>query len=262
MKVRFNRGHVWLEPEFPVPPKMPQAEAAALIELGDEDSRKKVIEGHLWLAVDIASRFLYKLQVDKRQGENLGADLMSVGFMAITDAVYHLKKCPRNVRAYLSAAIEKRQSEHLDCDNLCSVPPRTQRDRIAKGKPPIVPPKIRLATDLAFDRKESNTSVLSRLTDGHCRGDSERPDDLHDYGQDQIDDDILELRYNGADPGAIAKIAGDSRGTEEERLNQMETRAYDDLDRPIPSGKRTKGKRLHKPRAQAKVETAMPASPA
>ena len=260
MKVRFNRGHVWLEPEFPVPPKMPQAEAAALIELGDEDSRKKVIEGHLWLAVDIASRFLYKLQVDKRQGENLGPDLMSVGFMAIADAVYRLKKCPRNVRAYLSAAIEKRQSEHLDCDNLCSVPPRTQRDRIAKGKPPIVPPKIRLATDLAFDRKESNTSVLSRLTESPCRGDSERPDDLYD---DQIDDEILEQRYQGADPGAIAKTVGVSQSIAEERLQRMEARAYDDLDKPVPSGQRTKkGKRCRKPRAQAKVETAMLASPA
>lgn len=242
MSIRYHQGHVWFEPDFAFPPKMTQDEAAALLKRGDEASRHKVIEGHLWLAGDITSRFLHMLRVDKHQAGNLGPDLFSVGVTAIADAVCHMKKCPRNIRAYLSAAIEKRQSEHHDCDKLCFVPPRTQRDRIAKGKPPIEPPKIIAATDLAFDNEESNTSVLSRLEEGRGRDNRKKLEDDHGY---EIDDDILEARYKGADPRKVANV---SRGTVEE----SDALIYGEIDKPVP---------LTKPRAK-KVEAATVATSA
>jgi hypothetical protein len=260
MKIRFHRGHVWVDPGFTLPPKMTQAEAAALIERGDEESLKKVIEGHLWISCDITGRFIHKLNVNKRQGENLAPDLLSEGFVAITSAVYRLKKCPRNVAAYLSAAVEKCLSEYHDCDNLCPVPPRTQRNRIAKGKAPVVPPNIAVATDLASDEKESNTSVLTRLGGSYHRYDFEKLESLYDYCKDQTDRDIIDLRYDGVEPramGEVAKLIGVHRGTVERRLKKIEARLFADLERKVPEKNRGKGKQFLKARAQAKVEAAV-----
>jgi len=245
---RYHKGHVWFEPEFVLPPKMTQDEAAALIKRGDKASRNKVIEGHMWLAGDMTSRFLHMLKVDKRQVDNLGFDLLEEGFVAIADSGDPMKKSPRNIRAYLSAAIEKRQSDYHDCDKLCFVPPRTQRDRIAKGKPPIVPPKIIPATDLAFDDEESNTSVLSRLEEGRYRNNRKKLEDAHGY---EIADDLLEMRYKGTDSRTIAKAANVSRGT----VEVSDALIYGEIDRPVPFQPTT-----CKPRVQ-KVEAAL-ASPA
>jgi len=249
MSIRYHKKHVWFDPEFTFPPKMAQAEAAALIKRGDEASRKKVIEGHMWLARDITSRFLHKLNVDKLRGENVAWDLLSEGFLAITEAVHHMKECPRNVSAYLSAAIERHQSEYLDCDKLCSVPPRTQRDRIAKGKLPIEPPKIDVATDLALDDEESNTSVLSRLEESRRQGNSRKPEDDCGY---EIDDEILQMRYEGADPRAIAAIGRDT-------VKEPEAPVYCEPDSPIPSVPRTKDTGFRKPRAH-RAETPLGSS--
>ena len=247
MELRFHRGRVDFDPGLILPPRMTQDEAAELFARGDKESRNKIIEGHAWLAADIAARMLHALNLPAHKGE----DMTGEGLVVIVEAVSRMKKCPRNISAYLSKTIEKRLSEYLDKDNLCPVPARTKRDRAAKGKPQVEPPKIRLATDFAGDEDEGNESVLSRLRRRPCpfdvTYDFTKPEDLHEYCQDELDRDIIDLRYNGPVPRAlveIAELAGVSRGTVEKRLDRIEARVYRDLERLIPPGERTKGVRL------------------
>lgn len=241
--VRFCRIRKHFDHGIIFAPRMSQEEEAALLELGDKESRNQVIEGHLWLAYDIASRFLGKLGVSERQAETLGLDLMAEGFMAIIVTVHKMDICPDNLSAYLSRAIENRQSEYLDRDNLCPVPPRTQRDRAEKDKPLEKSPEI-IGMEM-LDRRQGDCWRCDDLRN---------VEDLYDYCRDQLDRDILDLRFDGVEPRAIAEVAeltGLCRNTVAKRLNAIEARIYCDLGKPIPSGNRTKGKRFLQPCTEA-----------
>lgn len=242
MKLRFHEGHVHFDPGLIIPPQMSQEEAAAHFYRGDT---KALIEGQMWLAVDIASRVLHKLGLPAYRGEELTAE----GLLAIVEAVDRLKECPHSIRAYLSQAIENRISEYLDTDKLCYVPPRTQRDHWRRGKG-AKSPGISLATDLAYD-DETHAQVLNRLGRSYDT-DQPSPEDVYEFCEDETDRDIIDLRYDdGAGPRAmaeVAKLAGVSRNTVLKRLANIENRMFpkdeEKEEEKKPTPRRSPGKRF------------------
>jgi hypothetical protein len=254
MNMRFHERYVKFDPGLSFPARMSQAKAAELFAQGDKAGRDEIIEGHAWLAGNIAGRVLDKLGLPARLGE----DLTGEGLVVIADVVYGMNQCPDNISAYLGTAIENRMVEFLDENSLCPVPGRTKRDRAAKGKPRVDAPKIALATDLAGDDKETNESVLSRVRRSSCPSDVSRVEHLYEYCVDQIDRDIIDLRYIGPVPRAmeeVAELAGVSRGNAEKRLNEIEARVYRDLGKRIPKGERTKGVKLLASRPKSRVKS-------
>lgn len=245
---RFHPKHTYFEYGMTVPPLMSREDAAPLIGQRDKASLDKLTVGHSWLVFDIAGRALHKMNLPAYLGE----ELASVGLKALVEAVPRLTKKVRNVSAYLSAAIDNAIGDFLLTDSLCYVPPRTQRNLAAKGKPLAVAPKITTAVDMPKDDYDLSAhqtdELLSCVRRRPCRYRLGAIEDMYEYCEDDADRDIVYLRYDdGAGPRCmeeVADLAGVTLGEVDRRLKRIENRVYKDFGWAKPKKKRSPGKRI------------------
>jgi hypothetical protein len=203
-----------------------------------------LVQGHTWLACDLAARALDYFDL----ASYLGEELATVGVSALWRAARLLKPAHRNIAAVLAESVEHEMIEWVQTDRLCFVPPRTGRDRAAKGKPAAELPWINLQIDLrpsigrrlnarAFDREWDQFAALFGLR---------TLPDIYTFCRDQLDRDICRLRYDGGSgPRCLAEVAGvlgRPYRQVEQRLDELEHRVYLALERRKPTRRRVPGK--------------------
>jgi hypothetical protein len=205
-----------------VPPRLAQEAAMALVR---EQQWNFIIEGHIWLAVDLVERYLSAFRLPSYLGEEALAEAVT----KLTQAVRKLNRSHNNIAAYLSRAIENRLMELSDC--LVYVP----RKRRATESPAIIfEPKKRdkdgqvFAWEEWLAAREDTTAYLWRVIRRACF--------------DSVDKRLVKLRYDGgAGPrnlGECAVMLNVSVYEAASRLDEIETRVYCELEKRKPDVRR------------------------
>lgn len=184
-----------------------------------------IIEGHIWLAVDLVERYLSAFQLHAYLGEEALAEALT----KLTQAVRKLNRSHNNIAAYLSRAIENRLMELSDC--LIYLP----RKRRATESPAIIfQPKKRdkdgsvWAWDEWLKAREDRIAYLWKVIRRACL--------------DSVDKRLVDLRYDGGtgprqldECAAMLKVSVYEAAS---RLDDIETRVYCELEKKKPDGRR------------------------